>query len=566
MMKKACIAAHYAITPLGAGSMANYMAVRDGFSALQYREGLFGLSEPTCASVMDYDALRKFVGEKASALTNFETLCVASAAPALVISGINPASPDVRFAFSTTKANVSLMGLDEFSNADVAAAKVVAALGGITSPIVVSNACISGLAAQIVAKRLIERGEARYVVVIGADELSRFVVSGFQSFKALSTDVCRPFDANRNGLNLGEASATIIFEAKENPDVGEFVLSDGAICNDANHISGPSRTGEGLFRCIKALNISKDNKPGFINAHGTATLYNDEMESIAISRADLLEVPVYSLKGHFGHTLGAAGVLETIISLMAAEEGYVLPTIGFAEHGVGNRVNVSAEGANSGEINSFAKIMSGFGGVNAAVRFCRGAQPENHEKKDLFVVDSCIIDNSENLEDLYRSMNIKYPKFHKMDGLCKLSFLAAEKLLGAPDGADAEQTAVVLVSQSGCNHNDARYYATIGEDDFYPSPAIFVYTLPNIATGEIAIRHHLNTETSAYLISPEQTTDIYGFVSDALADASVSRVLLLMADYNTDGSYRCNAMLIGTETTTQPFNIQTILKYGTANS
>lgn len=556
-MKKACVLSHYAITPLGAGSAANYVAIREGFTALRYYAGLFDLPESVVAAKLDYQALRTFVGEAANGLTDFETLCVASAAPALTLAGIDPSAQNVRFVISTTKANVALLGSNEFTNAVIAANNVVKALGGTTLPIVVSNACISGIAAQITAKRLIEQNHAKYVVVIGADQLSRFIVSGFQSFKALSDAPCRPFDVNRTGLNLGEASATIIFEAKETPDADEFVLTAGAIHNDANHLSGPSRTAEGLFKCIEDLNLSQ-HAPQFINAHGTATAYNDQMESIAIHRAGLENVPTYSLKGYFGHTLGAAGVLETIMSLMAAQEGCVLPTPGFEELGVSHPITVSNTAKDVESVSSFLKIMSGFGGVNAAVLFERG----NHDTKQtvplLYVQKTTSLNNGIDLDVLYREMDIKYPKFHKMDGISKLCFLAAEELLGAPTPEPSNSTAVVLITKEGCNGVDANYLQTIMPNDFFPSPALFVYTLPNIPTAEIAIRHHLTAETSAYLLNESQSDDVINLVRNTFLDKNVRQTLLIKADYFDKNNYECRAWLIGVEKTNKIFNTQSL--------
>lgn len=564
-MKKACVLSHYAITPLGAGSLANYMAVREGFTALRNFDNLFNLPEPVVAAKLDYNALRAFVGESANNLTDFEMLCVASAAPALTLAAIDPSAHSVRYIISTTKGNVALMGTDYFSNAVVAANNVVKALGGTTPPIVISNACISGVAAQIAAKNLIEQGAAQYVVVIGADQLSRFIVSGFQSFKALSDAPCRPFDVKRNGLNLGEASATIIFEAKETPDANEFVLTEGNIHNDANHLSGPSRTAEGLFNCIKDLNIG-NKTPQFINAHGTATAYNDQMESVAIHRAGLDNIPTYSLKGYFGHTLGAAGVLETIISLMAAQEGCILPTLGFEDLGVSNPITVSNAVKNVENINSFIKIMSGFGGVNAAILFERGGKDKAQKRPTLYVQKSVHLDNSTDLDMLYRKKGIKYPKFHKMDGISKLCFLAADDILGVPASETSNNTAVVLVTKEGCNQVDAKYLQTISANNFFPSPALFVYTLPNIPTGEIAIRHHLTAETSAYLLSDRQFSDVTMLVANTFLNSNVKQTLLILADYINKDNFECHAWLIGINNTNQIFNTQSLTKYGRIDS
>ena len=108
-----------------------------------------------------------------------------------------------------------------------------------------------------------------------------------------------------------------------------------------------------------------------MNVHGTSTLYNDEMEAIAIDRAGLLDVPVNALKGTFGHTMGAAGILESILSMHAVDAGLVLPTRGFSALGVSRPVRVSAS-AGTTDKRAFVKLLSGFGGVNGALLFRKG--------------------------------------------------------------------------------------------------------------------------------------------------------------------------------------------------
>lgn len=123
------------------------------------------------------------------------------------------------------------------------AEKIARYFGNTNTPVVTSNACVSGVCAQIAAIRLLLGGKYRYAVVIGCDVLSRFIISGFQSFKALSPEPCRPFDKERKGLNLGEAAGTMILENIGGTNVyGNGSLWEFAACsnhNDANHISGP---------------------------------------------------------------------------------------------------------------------------------------------------------------------------------------------------------------------------------------------------------------------------------------------------------------------------------------
>jgi 3-oxoacyl-[acyl-carrier-protein] synthase-1 len=185
-------------------------------------------------------------------------------------------------------------------------------------PIVVSNACISGLCAQITAKRVLESGRYDKVIVCGADVQSRFTISGFQSLKALSIEECKPFDISRNGLNLGEAAATIIYGMT--PDVtkeggNRWNAVAGSIHNDAYHISTPSKDAEGCYRALRDVVSPGGEEIAFISTHGTSTLYNDEMESKALTRAGADHIPINSFKGYYGHTMGAAGVLETILSM-----------------------------------------------------------------------------------------------------------------------------------------------------------------------------------------------------------------------------------------------------------
>jgi 3-oxoacyl-[acyl-carrier-protein] synthase-1 len=255
--------------------------------------------------------------------------------------------------------------------------------GNKNTAIVVSNACISGAAAQIAAWRELENGNYDYAVVVGVDFLSKFIISGFQSFKALSSEVCRPFDKDRCGLNLGEAAATMIFsrsncrldpQSSQKQEISAFArmtLIDGVIRNDATHISAPSRIGEGCFRALNYL-ITKhallDTDIAFINAHGTATPYNDAMETVAIGRACLQNVPTNSLKPFFGHTLGAAGVMESIISMKALENNIVLPTLNFNLQDSEHQLNISKENQKTDK-RYFIKLLSGFGGVNAALLF-----------------------------------------------------------------------------------------------------------------------------------------------------------------------------------------------------
>lgn len=371
-----CIADNV-VSPLGRTSMENYVNVKAGCSGLARYEEMGMICSPFMLSRMDrylMDELCIGLDIPEDKYTFFEKMLLSSSIQAIRKSGIDPSSDRVLFIISTTKGNVSLLDRDVngFPQERVLLGKSASIVsryfGNPNTPVVVCNACISGVCAQIEAMRALRSGRYDYAVVIGADEQSPFIISGFLSFKALTDTPCRPFDKGRTGLNLGECAATVVLKAVDGA-TGGWILDGGAIRNDANHISGPSRTGEGSYLALmEVLNGCGREGLAFLNVHGTATAYNDEMESIAIYRAGLIDVPVTGLKGYYGHTMGAAGIMESILSMYAVEDGTVLATRGYSEQGVTYPVNVSSVNRPATG-NRFIKLLSGFGGCNAALSY-----------------------------------------------------------------------------------------------------------------------------------------------------------------------------------------------------
>jgi len=373
---------HNIVSGLGLTSELNFNSVISGRSGLKYYpENTFGVPEAFCASILDHNILNGAFSDigNSKKFNHFDKLSILSAYKALQDTEIDPTSPDTLFILSTTKGNIDL--LESRNNNAVIdkqlflwqSAKIIADFfKNPNKPLVVSNACISGISAQIVAKRLLLNGKFKHIIVIGTDIVSKFVVAGFQSFKALSPENCLPFDIDRKGLNIGEAAATIIYGIKSEIselEKNSIYLDAGAITNDVNHISGPSRTAEGLTLAIESVQKSSNMLvPGFISAHGTATPFNDEMEALAITRCGLQNVPTFSLKGYFGHTLGAAGLVETIISSMALKNNLVIKSLGYSNCGVPTPITIATETVTL-ESKSFLKTISGFGGCNAAVLF-----------------------------------------------------------------------------------------------------------------------------------------------------------------------------------------------------
>ncbi len=202
----------------------------------------------------------------------------------------------------------------------------------------ISTACSSAANAIMLGARLIIAGKLDRVVVGGTDALSKFTINGFNTLMILSDEVCRPFDDNRKGLNLGEAAAYLVLEsdalvAKEDKKVLGRVVG-WANANDAYHQTASSSEGEGAYRAMnKALKVA-DLSPSqieYINAHGTATSNNDLSEGTAMKRIFGTEnMPVFSsTKAFTGHTLAAAGAVEAVYSVLGLQEQTVFPNLNF---------------------------------------------------------------------------------------------------------------------------------------------------------------------------------------------------------------------------------------------
>lgn len=238
----------------------------------------------------------------------------------------------------------------------------------------VSGACASGLLAIIQAARILLRGSISFAVVVGVDILSDFVLSGFSSLSALDSRPCRPFDEDRRGLSLGEgAGALVVARAETARHIGRGLADIGGwgVANDARHITAPSETANGLTAALrKALEMARVDAKDvqYLNAHGTGTVQNDAMEARAIARVFGNDSPpVSSMKGYFGHTLGAAGVIEAALTAVAMRQRTVPGTLGFEKPGLPQLLRLSAKHLPCETLNCAATVKSGFGGISAVV-------------------------------------------------------------------------------------------------------------------------------------------------------------------------------------------------------
>jgi 3-oxoacyl-(acyl-carrier-protein) synthase len=243
----------------------------------------------------------------------------------------------------------------------------------------VSNACASGAVAVEMAREMLVEGVARRIVLFGLDTLSQFVVTGFHALNALSPLGARPFDAARDGLTPGECAAAAVLTMRE-VRPGDIIIAGAGSSNDANHRTGPSRTGDGLLLASQAALRDAGFPPsevGAVKCHGTGTVYNDAMEAKALTAlfGDRIP-PCASVKGALGHTSGAGSLLEILIAAECLRRRSLPPTAGYRAHGVEEPLPLSSAAqpvigpSMPGTAVPGAAVLclsAGFGGINAAV-------------------------------------------------------------------------------------------------------------------------------------------------------------------------------------------------------
>ena len=555
------------VSPLGDTLEQNYQALLAGHSALAPYENWHGAPERFVASMFREEQTEKLAVD---GFTRFESLAIRSVAEALSHTDIDVSSPRTLFILSTTKANVEELGpVPDRDRAYLApgdtARKIARHFGMTSEPVVVCNACISGVTAQLLAARLMESEYYDHAIVCGIDCQSLFEVAVFLSFKSLSPEECRPFDIERRGLNLGEAASTIIYGRCAGTENGQWKLVRGCLDNDSYHLSAPSPDGDGTVRAISsALQGWDRDRLALVSVHGTATMFNDQMESRAIERAGLSSVPLSALKGYYGHTFGAAGVLETAVVMRALDDGYILPVRGFDEIGVSGRISIdNRRRETSGR--SFLKIISGFGGCNGALLFSKEADIPGQRAADtvkpsvmhsVHLTDSSLsIDGREIpvaergkplLTVIYRNMLEDCPRFYKMDVFNRLVYVASQLLVKEESPEDRDDyRAVVLFNGASTVVADRKHIATVsGSEGFFPSPSVALFTLPNIVTGEIAISNGYKGETSLYILDRRNSPLMEQIVEATFAGSEARSMMTGWVDCTSEDTFEADIRIL----------------------
>lgn len=377
-MSKVYLSYNNIISSLGFDSETVVENIANEISGLQQVSNPGIIPEPFYSSIISSESLEDAFDKLKTVkpYTRLEKMMLVSLERVIRVAGIS-LNERVGLIISTTKGNIDVLESEskfpeERAYLSELGREIKEYFSFHNEAIVLSNACVSGVLAVAVAKRYIQQGMYDHVFVVSGDLVTKFILSGFSSFQAMSDTACKPFSQDRDGINIGEVSASVLVTTSKNnlPPEAVEILGD-ASCNDANHISGPSRTGEGLYRSVKSAmkeaQLSTE-QIDYISAHGTATTFNDEMEAIAFNRLNLQNVPLNSLKGYFGHTLGASGLLETIVGMHSMKQNKLFRSLGFSELGVSKPLHIITKTTQK-ELKTFLKTASGFGGCNTAMIF-----------------------------------------------------------------------------------------------------------------------------------------------------------------------------------------------------
>lgn len=366
----ACLVAAELLTPYGDGIDACWQGLLAGRSAIspvaRFATQAFTSTQAATIKGLSYHAGESLVMQMLNPL-------LAQLAPQV------PA--DSRLLLATTKGEIDLLEQALLTGKSDPAASIptrllekVAALAGTDDPgTVLSAACTSSAAALARAAALIRAGQADSVLVVAGDAVTEFVYAGFASLMALDPAPARPFDRQRAGLTVGEAAAValVMSEARARREGRPLLgtIAGWGLSDDANHMTGPSRDSAGLIRAIsQALAAAGATAAdiGLIGAHGTGTRYNDEMEMRAFRKLFGTPRPTWSVKGAIGHTMGAAGLVETLIALRALRDGVAPPTVNLVEAD-DDAAGWVAEQPRPVTARAALVTNAGFGGINSAL-------------------------------------------------------------------------------------------------------------------------------------------------------------------------------------------------------
>lgn len=364
----------------------------------------------------------------------------------------------------------------------------------------ISTACSSAINSIIVGCEMLRSGEADIVIAGGSEALSKFHLNGFNTLHILDTEVCRPFDATRVGLNLGEGAAFVVLQ-KDKADGKAYIGGYGNKC-DAFHQTASSDDGEGAYLAMcEALESSGIDKSqiDYINAHGTGTPNNDPSESVALKRIFGNDIPlVSSTKGFTGHTTSASGSIEAVICVLAMQNNFVPVSYGFC-HADEACIHPFVGDDKHHRMDYVICNSFGFGGNDSSLLLMRDANTQHpslniHHPSPEIVVD-VTIDSVEQLADYKEYISPKEGR--RMGKLMKAATLTS--LMALREAGIECPDAIITATANGMLETSEKFLVDMvdnGEETL--SPTLFMQSTHNTIGSAIAIRTHCHGYNITY--------------------------------------------------------------------
>ena len=402
-----------------------------------------------------------------------------------------------------------------------------------------STACSSAANAIMLGARLLKAGEADLVVAGGTEALSRFHLNGFNSLMILDHEPCRPFDATRAGLNLGEGAAFVVLESEEKAQQRAvtphaYLTGYGNAC-DAFHQTASSENGEGAYLAmVEALEMAhllpKDIQ--YVNAHGTGTPNNDQSESVSLKRVFGDELPwISSTKSFTGHTTSASGSIETVICILAMQHHFVPANLGWKnpmENGI-----VPTMGAKNVDLENVLCNSFGFGGNDSSLVISLHPKEQVSEhlaNAEIKVLSKVEITSEEQLADIRKY--VKPLEARRMGKIMKSSLLSSLEAL--QEAGIEVPDAIITGTAYGCLENSERLLEQIKEEgEGMLKPTYFMQSTHNTIGSNIAIKTHCHGYNVTYT---QETHSLEWAIRDAellLRSGKVKNVLVGCHDEST---------------------------------
>lgn len=398
----------------------------------------------------------------------------------------------------------------------------------------ISNACSSGADALTIALEWLRTGRCDLVIAGGCDSVSKVAFNGFNALRVCSGKPCRPFDAERSGLNLGDAAGVLILEAPERAAARgieiEYELSGAGKSADAFHITQPESSGRELERAIRSALKRSDLEPeavDFVNAHGTGTLVNDRVEGAVLARVFGTNLRCQSTKALTGHTLGAAGAIEAVFSLLMLEERRAAPSIRCEnpdpELPVPPLAAIIPTAGSAAVSTSLA-----FGGSNTALAFrkCRADVPASGSR-EMYVSGFAMLPQGAPERDELMALCRKYA-LRRPDRLTQLALAATERLEMELGGED---TALLTVTSYGPASTTCRVLDDILD---YPEeeilPTGFSHSVVNAAASYLSAAHGIHGPTFALVGFEDPFYEAVDLARTLLSADFCRRVLIVAAE------------------------------------